>query len=118
MKLKSKAQETFSVLFKRDGVSLEMVMDVAKEQNIGKFHQKLKDAFCYTSQADPYSPCLNDAEGKIIEVKKGSSRNMIKTGTPKCLWDHSLDIESLIRSNMALDCHILDGKVPKMLMTG
>ena len=34
------------------------------------------------------------------------------------MWDHSLELEALIRSNTALDYHILDGKVPKMLMTG
>ena len=43
---------------------------------------------------------------------------MIKTGTPKCLWDHSLELEVLIRSTTAIDYHILDGKVPNMLMTG
>ena len=43
---------------------------------------------------------------------------MIKTGTPKCLWDHSLELEALIRSNKALDYHILNGEVPEMLMNG
>ena len=43
---------------------------------------------------------------------------MIKTGTYKCLWGHYLVLEDFIRSNTALDCHILDGEVPEMLMTG
>ena len=52
------------------------------------------------------------------EVKKISYRKMIKTGTPKYLWDHYLELEALIRSNMALGYHILDVEVPEMLMTG
>ena len=43
---------------------------------------------------------------------------MINTGTHKYLLDNSLDIEALIRSNMALDCRNLNGEVPEMLMTG
>ena len=44
MKLKIEANETFSVLFKRNIVPPEMVMDGSKGQNLGKFHKKLKDA--------------------------------------------------------------------------
>ena len=117
MKLKSEGHKTLYMLFKRHGVPPEMVMDRSKEQNLGKFHQKLKDAGCYKHQTDPYFPCLNAAEVTIIETKKGSSRKVIKTGTPKCLWDHYLELEALIRSNTALDYHILDGEVPEMLMT-
>ena len=44
MNLKSELHETLSVLFKRDGVSPEIVMDGSKELNLGKFHQKWNDA--------------------------------------------------------------------------
>ena len=93
-------------------------MDGSKEQNVGKFHQKLKDACCYKRQTEPYYPWSNAAEGTIREFNKGSYLNIINTGTPKCLWDHSLELEALIRSNTALDYHILDDEVPEMLMTG
>ena len=43
---------------------------------------------------------------------------MIKTGIHKFMWDHSLELEALIRSNTALDYHIINGKVPDLLMTG
>ena len=94
-----------------------MVMYGSREKNLGKFHHKLKDDYLYKRQTEPYSPWLNAAEGTIREVKKVSSRKMINTETPKCLWDHSLELEALIISNTALDYHILDGEVPKMLMT-
>ena len=95
-----------------------MIIDVSKEHNIGKFHQKLKDACCYKRQTEPYSPWSNSAEGTIREVKKVSSQKMIKTGTHKCLWYHSLELEALIRSNTVIDYHILDDEVPEILMTG
>ena len=95
-----------------------MVMDGSKEHNLGKFHHKWNDACWYKRQTDPYSPWLNAAEGTISEVNKFSYRRTINTGSPKCLWEHSLELDDLIRSTKALDCHILDGKVPEMLMTG
>ena len=118
MKLKSEAHKNFYMLFKRNGVPPYMVMVSSKEQKLGEIQQKLKDAFHYKRQIDPYSPQSNAAEGTIRKFKKGSYQNIIKTGTSKCLWDHSLEIEALIRSNTSLDYPILDGEVPEMLMTG
>ena len=117
IRFKSEAHKTLSVLFKCNGVPPEMVLNGSKEQNLGQFHQKLKDACCYKRQTEPHSPWSNAAEGKINEVKKFSSRKMIKTGMHKYMWEHSLELESLIRSNKALDYHIFDGEVPEMLMT-
>ena len=104
MKLKSKTHETLPP---------EMVMDGSKEKNLGKFHQKLKDDCCYKHQTEPYFPWSNTAEGKIREVKKGSSRKTIKTGTPKCLWYHSIELEALIRFNMTLNTIFLTAKCPR-----
>ena len=73
MKLKIEAHETLSVMFKRNGVPPEMVMDGPKEQNIGKFNHKLSVACCYKHHTEPYSPWSNAVEGTIREVKKGSS---------------------------------------------
>ena len=64
-------------------------------------------------QIDPYSPWSNAAEGTIRETKKGSSRKMIRTGSPKKLWDHCLELEAMISSNNAIGIYILEGKVPE-----
>ena len=34
------------------------------------------------------------------------------------MWYHSIELEALIRFNMTLEYHILDGKVSEMLMNG
>ena len=44
---------------------------------------------------------MNAAEGSIRELKRGAGRKMEKTGSPKKLWDHLLELEALIRSNTA-----------------
>jgi hypothetical protein len=85
MKCKGDAHETLSLLFARDGVPPSMVLDNSKEQIEGNFKRKLKEADCHMKRTEPYSPWSQAAEGCIRELKRGSSRKMIKTGSPKPL---------------------------------
>jgi hypothetical protein len=43
---------------------------------------------------------------------------MVKTGSPKCLWDHCLEIEAYIRSCISNDIYMIAGLVPEAIMTG
>ena len=92
MKCKGEAHETLSLLFHHDGVPLVMILDGSKEQTLGNFHHKLRQADCHQQQTEPYSPWMNAAEGCIRELKWGSSRKMLKTGSPKTLWDHCIEL--------------------------
>ena len=47
MRSKGLAHDALSHLFKTEGVPPEMVMDGSKEQNIGSFSNKLRDAGCH-----------------------------------------------------------------------
>ena len=47
----------------------------------------------------PFTPWLNAAEVEIKKLKKGVSRKLINSGTPKRLWDDCLELESYIRCN-------------------
>jgi hypothetical protein len=85
MKHKGDAHETLPLVFQRNGVPLTMVTNDSKKQTKGEFHQKLKEADCHPRVTEPYSPWQQDAEGCIHELKRESSRKMIKTGSPKCL---------------------------------
>ena len=42
---------------------------------------------------------------------------MLKSGSPKALWDHCIEIEALIRSHTALDIYGLEGQFPEMVMS-
>ena len=46
MKLKSDAHKTVSLLFQRDGVPLDIIMDGSKEQTLGRFRDKCQEANC------------------------------------------------------------------------
>ncbi len=43
---------------------------------------------------------------------------MIRTGAPKCLWDHCIELEGLICSHTANDIYAVDGEVPETIMKG
>lgn len=118
MKRKGEAHETLSLLFHRDGVPPTMVTDGSKEQTLGDFRRKLREADCHLRVTEPYSPWQQAAEGCIREIKRGSSRKMISTGSPKPLWDHCLELEALVRSCTCNDIYMTAGQVPETIMTG
>ncbi len=43
---------------------------------------------------------------------------MIKTRSPKCLWDHCLELEVYVRSCTSNDIYMTTGQVPETIMTG
>ena len=118
MARKSEAHETLSILFKRDGVPPKIVADNSKEQSFGNFARKCREADCHLVNTEPHSPWMMAAEGCIKELKPGSSWKMLKSGSPKRLWDHAIELEALIRSHTALDIYALQGQVPETIMTG
>ena len=115
---KGEAHEACSLLFQRDDEPPEMVFDDSKEQTKGKFAKKCRETGCRVAKTETYSPWMQVAEGCTKQVKLGSSRKMIKTGTPKPLWDHCLELEGGIRSLTALDICGLQGQVPHTIMSG
>ena len=65
-----------------------MIMDVSKEKNVGDFARKLRDAGWHRKQIEPHSRWMNLCEGEICELKRGSTRKMLKRNVPEKLWDH------------------------------
>ena len=118
MKRKGEAHETLSLMFHRDGVPPTMVTDGSKEQTLGDFRRKLREADCHLRVTEPYSPWQQAAEGCIREIKRGSLRKMISTCSPKPLWDHCLELEALVRSCTCNDIYMTAGQVPETIMTG
>jgi hypothetical protein len=116
---KGDTHESLSLLFHRDGVTLTMrILDGSKEQTLGNFKRKLREADCHARQTKPYSPWQQAPEGCIHELKWGVSHKMMKNGSPKVLWDHCIELEALVRSNTSNDIYMTDGKVPETIMTG
>jgi hypothetical protein len=118
LKQKGEAHEAQSLMFKRDGVPPEMILDGSKEQVKGGFKHKLKEVNCHLRVTEPYSPWKQAAEGCIRELKQGVSCKMIKTGAPKRLWDHCIELQGLICSHTANDIYATGGEVPETIMKG
>ena len=57
-------------------------------------------------------------DDEIREIKRGSTRKMMKRNVPKKLWDHCLDLESRIRFATALPRFDLDHQTPEAKMHG
>ena len=118
MKKKSEAHETLSLLFARDGVPPSIIVDGAKEQILGEFKRKARQAECHLKQLEPFTPWANAAEGAIRELKRGFARKMVRSKAPKPLWDDCLEYEAAIRSHTAHGVYELNGEVPETLMSG
>jgi hypothetical protein len=118
MRKKSDAHEGLSAMFQRDGVPPVIIMDGSKEQTLGDFRSKARQADCQIKQTEPYSPFSNAAEGAIREVKRSAGRKMVVSRCPKKLWDHCLELEALIQSHTALNSYELQGQVPETIVSG
>jgi hypothetical protein len=118
MTRKGEAHETLSLLFHRDGVPPTMVFDSSNKQCKDDFKRKLSKADCHARQTEPYSPWQQAAEGCIRKLKRGVSHEMIKTGSPKVLWDHCIELEVLIHSSTSNSVYMTNNKVPETIMTG
>ncbi len=104
MTRKGEAHETLSLLFHCDDVPPTMVFDSSNEQCKGDFKRKLRKADCHARQTEPYSPWQQATEGCICKLKHVVSRKMIKTGSPRVLWDHCIKLEALICSSLVILC--------------
>ena len=108
----------FPFSFSGVGCSLQYLCDNTKEMILDEFDRKFKEASCHLTQTVPFSRCLSVAEREINELTKGSGRKLIKSGTPKRLWDDCKELESYTRLNTAHSIYKLDGEVPETIMSG
>ena len=118
MEKESNVGETLDLFLSRYGIPEALVSDNAKAYIGGSFKKKAKEAGVFCKLTDPYSPWQNRAEGEIREIKRLAGRWMIRTKSPRRLWDHSIELACLVRSHMALDLIKLKGEVPETIMMG
>ena len=118
MRNKSDAHEGLSLMAQRDGVPFVIVMDGSKEQTLGPFRRKAKEMNCHIVQTEPHSPWQNAAELIIHELKRSSGQKALRKRSPATLWDHCIELESILRSNTAVHHPELNGQVPETIMKG
>jgi hypothetical protein len=113
----SDVTESLDTFFTNYGIPEALVSDGAKAYT-GEFKKKAKEAGCRCKVTDPYSPWQNRAEGEIREVKRLAGRWMVRTKSPRRLWNHCVVLASIVRSHTALDIGKLQGQVPETIMMG
>jgi Reverse transcriptase (RNA-dependent DNA polymerase) len=118
MKTESDVHESLDIFLSRYGIPEALISDGAKAYTGGEFRKKARQAGIYCKLTDPYSPWQNRAESEIRELKRLSTRWMLRTGSPERLWDDAIELASIIRSHMALDIYKLNGQVPETVMLG
>ena len=118
MRTKGDAHHTLSQLLHDIGVPEKMVMDGSKEQTLGEFRKKLRDAGCYVHQTEPYTPWSDRAELAIRELKRKTQRQLLKSRCPKRLWDDCLELMADINSHVVHENYELDGQTPQAILTG
>ena len=101
MASKGDAHYTFQDLAHDVGVPDKLVMDNSKEQTLGAFRKKCRDAGVKVQTIEPYSQWQNDAEKGIGKAKKKTKLRMTKLKIPKRLWDDCLEWECDVMSHVA-----------------
>ena len=101
MRQKSEAHDTLYLMFKRDSVLSKIIVDKSKEKYLGSFTNNSREAECNFVNSKPCLPWSHMSEECIRELKRGSSRQLIKAGLPKRIWDHCIELQALIRSHTA-----------------
>ncbi len=94
-------------------------MDGSKEQTLGDFRKKARDAGIHIKQMEPHTQKSNHAEAAILELKKSTRQKMVKTRKSlTLLWDNCLELEADIMSHRAHDGFMLQGQVPHAMVSG
>ena len=115
---KSDAHYTLDNLFRRVGVPHTLIPDNAGELTAGDFRRKAMKAQSAIRPIEAHTPNANLAEDGIRELKRMYRRAMIRTNSPRCLWDLCLVYHAYVRSHSCLSVRQLDGEVPQTVLTG
>jgi hypothetical protein len=118
MTKESEVHETLDLFLCRYGIPEALISDGAKSYTGGEYRKKAKQAGIFCKLTDPYSPWQNRAESEIREAKRLASKWTVKSQSPRQLWDHEIELTSIVQSHLALDMYKLNGQVPETIMLG
>ena len=93
-----------------------MIMDMRKNNTLGKFKSKCREVGCHTKQTDYLTPRSNSYDVAINEVKLASGRGSQKNKCSKQLWDNYIERHAYIKSFTSHDIFALKGDTPDTLV--
>jgi hypothetical protein len=118
MTKESEVHEPLDLFLGRFGIPEALISDGAKSYTGGEYRKKAKQAGIFCKLTDPYIPWQNQAESEIKEVKRLASKWTVKSQSPCKLWDHAIELASIVRPHLALDMYKLNGQIPETIMLG
>ena len=83
---------------------------------MSEFRHRDRQADCHLKKTEPYSPWQNESGNTIREQMNDAGRKMIKSNSPKKLWDDCFELEMEIRSCTANNVFELKSEVPRTVM--
>jgi hypothetical protein len=118
MKQKSEAGYALTEFIQDIGIPSSLHTDDAKELNLGTWKKVRLDHGIKQTQAEPYSPWQNRAEGSIRELKNHIRRLMSRYNAPRHLWDFCGCYVAEIRCLTAQPLYSLHGRTAYEMVTG
>ena len=118
LKKESDASEALTEVIWSISIPKELVSDGARVETQGEFGKIVKEYKIKPRTTEPYSGWQNRAEAAIREIKRGIKKTMLRTRTPKRLWDYCGEWVAAIRWLTAHDLPGLDGRVPDEVVEG
>ena len=118
MSTKSNAHHSSKKLFKNDGVPSKIVMDISREQVIGKFKEACQDATVQVQQLEYNTPWANRAECTVLDNKRAARRAMKKSALPAKLQDYCAELQAKIGCHTTHNIVTLNGLVTDTVVTG
>ena len=118
MNRKSQAGDELSWFVQSFGIPARLLVDNAKEQNLGKWNFFVKEYLTNQAQIEPYSPWQNRAEQEIEELKKHVDRICLRQNVPVKIWDFIMKYCSDLRTLIAHDISSMDGRTVQENATG
>jgi hypothetical protein len=118
MDKKSQSHLTLTELCQEVGVPNRLHTDGAKELNLGKWGEKVRELEIKQTLSEPYSQFQNRAESGIRELKKKCGRIGKRMGVPKPLWDYLATYVAETHSRTAHPLWNLHGRTPYEITVG
>jgi hypothetical protein len=98
MTKESEVHEKLYLFLGRYGIPEALISDGAKSNTGGEYRKKAKQAGIFCKLDDPYSAWQNRGESEIREVKRLASKWTVELQSPRRLWDHAIELASIVRS--------------------
>jgi hypothetical protein len=118
LKKESEVGDALNEMIRSVSIPKELISDGARAETAGRFAEVAKEYRVKQRTTEAYSGWQNRAEASIREIKRGIKRAMLRSRSPKRLWDFCGQWVAAIRRLTAHDISGLHDRVPSEAIEG